>query len=147
VSHDLQRDTRSPVWMLQDAMATLPQVELDTEHYFADGMYLRSLPRPAGTLIVGKVHKKEHFYMVLAGAVTVTDGDAPAITLRAPAIVVSQPGTKRAVYALEDSVCCTVHRTDSRDLDAIEADLVEADPTALFDCRNQLVSAILGRTL
>ena len=46
---------------LQSEMVKMPQVELETEHYFSGGMYCRKLIRPAGTLIVGKVHKKDHF--------------------------------------------------------------------------------------
>ena len=48
---------------LQAEMIKMPQAELETEHYFSGGMYCRKLTRPAGTLIVGKVHKKDHFFM------------------------------------------------------------------------------------
>ena len=124
---------RSSVEALQALMLTMPQVELQTDHYFADGMYCRVVTRPAGTLIVGKVHKREHFYIVAKGAVQVGETVYPA-----GSVVVSQPGTKRAVLALEDSVCLTVHRTAKRNLDKIERDLVEKDSTALFDARNKL---------
>ena len=120
---------------LQREMAKLPQLNLKTRHYFADGMYLREVPRPAGTTIVGKVHKREHFYIVLQGEVTIA-GDGKRERVRAPAIFISKPGTKRAVYAHEDSICITVHRTDQTDLDEIERELVEDDKTALFDARN-----------
>jgi hypothetical protein len=124
---------RSSVEALQALMLTMPQVELQTDHYFADGMYCRVVTRAAGTLIVGKVHKREHFYIVAKGAVQVGETVYPA-----GSVVVSQPGTKRAVLALEDSVCLTVHRTAKRNLDKIERDLVEKDSTALFDARNKL---------
>jgi len=116
----------------------MPQVELQTEHYFAGGMYCRVLRRPAGTLIVGKQHKHAHFYIVVEGAVAVIQDGAEHKVYEAPSIIVSLPGTKRAVLALEDSVCLTVHRTDKTDLDEIEAELIEPDPLALFDSRNQL---------
>jgi hypothetical protein len=118
-------------------MTSLPQAELETRHYFADGMYCRELRRPAGCTIVGKVHKREHFYIVLSGEVTVV-GDGWRERIKAPRILVSTPGTKRAVYAHVDSICITVHRTDSHDLDEIERELVEEDPTALFDAHNRV---------
>ena len=126
------------VYRLQQAMLELPQAELPTEHKFADGMYCRILPRPKGCLIVGKVHKKEHFYMVVSGRVRVTT-DSGVMDLSAPAVLVSKPGTKRAVLALEDSVCLTVHRleTKTEDLDVIESELIEPDETALFDSANR----------
>jgi len=122
---------------LQQAMREMPQTELQTDHYFADGMYARVLSRSAGTLIVGKVHKKEHFYIVAKGKVQVASGD-DVRTYDSGSVIVSKPGTKRAVLALEDSICLTVHRTKKRDLDKIEHELVIPDQTALFDARNKL---------
>lgn len=127
----------SAIVALQEAMRALPQIEFETIHKFADGMYARILPRAAGVLIVGRVHKREHFYIVTKGRVQVAD-DNGVNEYEAGTVLVSQPGTKRAVLALEDSVCMTVHRTDLTDLDAIEAELVEPDETALFDARNKL---------
>lgn len=123
---------------LQRAMAAMPQYVPETEHYFADGMYCRVVKRAAGVLIVGKVHKREHFYMVVQGAVAVIQDGAERKVYHAPAIIVSQPGTKRAVLAIEDSVCLTVHRTDKTELSEIEAELIETDGEALFGPDNQL---------
>lgn len=129
--------TEPNVVALQAAMREMPQVECQTDHYFADGMYCRVVARDEGTLIVGKVHKREHFYMVVQGAVAVIQDGAERKVYHAPAVIVSKPGTKRAVYALEDSVCLTVHRTDKTDLAEIEAELIEDDPTALFGPDNK----------
>lgn len=125
--------TRDSVLALEAAMREMPQVELQTDHYFADGMYARVLFRPAGTLIVGKVHKREHFYIVARGKVQIGKE-----VLEAGTVIVSKPSTKRAVYALEDSICLTVHRTKKRNLDKIEKQLVEPDSKALFDASNKV---------
>lgn len=124
------------VWRLQAEMVKLPQADLPTEHFFADGMYARVLKRPAGTLIVGKVHKKEHFYIVTKGKVEVA-GEEGTKTYEAGDVIVSKPGTKRAVLALEDSICMTVHRTKKKNLEKIEKELVEEDNTALFNAQNK----------
>lgn len=128
---------RDKVTALQEAMRSMPQAVLETEHYFADGMYCRVLKRSAGTLIVGKVHKREHFYIIAKGSVEVATDDGPVI-YRAGDVIVSKPGTKRAVIALEDSICLTVHRTRKKNLDRIEKELVEDDDRALFDARNEV---------
>jgi hypothetical protein len=122
---------------LQAAMVKLPQADLPTRHWFADGMYLRELPRPADTTIVGKVHRKEHFYIVLTGEVTVVS-DQGRERIKAPRILVCRPGTKRAVYAHVDSICITVHRTFETDLEALERELVEEDSTSLYGPGNTL---------
>lgn len=122
---------------LQEAASKLPQIELFTQHYWADGMYCRVLFRPADTLIVGKVHRKEHLYVVMCGEVTVI-GNGQKERIIGPRVVVSSPGTKRAVYAHTDATTMTVHRTDERDLQKIETELIEEDDTAMFDARNEL---------
>ncbi len=130
---------RAEIDALQAAISQLPQASLPTSHYFADGMYCRFLPRPAGTLIVGKVHKREHFYVVCSGTVHVTNGEGMATEITGPAVIVSKPGTKRAVLAITDATCMTVHRTDKIDLDEIEHELIEPDVLALFDAKNELL--------
>lgn len=133
IHHDLADQIRR----LKAAARELPQAELKTDHYFADGLYCRALWRPADTLIFGKCHRREHLYLVISGDVTIFR-DGTRLRVKAPHIFVSAPGTERAVYSHEDSLCVTVHRTDERDLDRIEADLIEPDETALFDAHNHL---------
>jgi quercetin dioxygenase-like cupin family protein len=118
-------------------MMKLPQVELQTEHHHIDGVYVRVVHRPAGCLIVGKVHKKEHLYVVMTGSVRVTTDDGVK-DVYAPCVIKSSPGTKRAVLALEDSSCMTIHRTDKEELEDIEEELIEPDNLALFDSWNKL---------
>ena len=134
---DLIASQRAQVDALQSVMLQMPQVELPTEHYFADGMYCRFLPRKEGVLIVGKVHKKEHLYIVASGTVAVTT-DEGVQEITGPRVLVSRPGTKRAVLALTDAVCMTVHRTENTDLDEIERELIEPDDSALFNAQNEL---------
>jgi len=121
---------------LQEELVKLPQVELETRHYFADGMYAREVVRPQGCVIVGKVHKKEHFYIVTKGRIRVTTDDGVK-EFAAPSVIISKPGTKRAVFAMEDSVCMTVHKTNKKSLKNVERDLVEDEDTP-FGLGNKL---------
>jgi hypothetical protein len=116
---------------LQKEASKLPQLQLETFHYWADGMYCRTLFRPKGALIVGKIHKQEHFYIVVFGDVTVTS-DGLRERVQGFRVFTSRPGTKRAVYAHEDSLCLTVHRTNETDIDKLDDALVEEDPTAMY---------------
>lgn len=140
---DLEKvPSRADIEQLQSAMAKLPQAEIETRHYFADGMYIREMRCKAGTAIVGKVHKREHFFILLTGDMTlVSDGKRERV--KAPRIMVASPGMKRVGYAHEDSICLNVHRTNSTDLEQIEYELIEEDPTALFDARNELKHPVL----
>jgi hypothetical protein len=119
-------------------MVQMPQVDLQTEHYFSEaGMYCRKVFRPAGTLIVGKVHKHHHLFLCAMGEIIAWTENGMK-RLQAGDVVESKPGTKRVTLAVTDAIGVTVHRTDKTDLDEIEAELVEPDNTALFDSRNLL---------
>ena len=142
--------SKAQIQALQDEMVQMPQVELQTEHYFSEGMYCRKVWRPAGTIIVGKVHKKDHFFMCLSGEI-IAWTEKGMKTLNAGDIIESKPGTKRVTMALTDAIGVTVHRTDKQDLDEIESELLELDHAALFDSSNKLkkplIDAVLGRLI
>jgi quercetin dioxygenase-like cupin family protein len=138
----LLQNMRTKVLALEDALRNIPQVELETKHYFAQGMYCRELELKAGWTIVGKVHKAEHFFILAKGKLAVTVDDKVTV-LEAPAVIVSGPGVKRAGHAIEDCVCLNIHRTDKIDLNEIEEELIEPDPLALYDASNRLKVEVL----
>ena len=129
--------SREQVERLQAEMVTMPQAELVTEHQFSPGMYMRKLFRPAGTLIVGKVHKEPHFFLCAKGEI-IAWTESGMKRLQAGDVIESKPGTKRVTLAVTDAIGITIHRTDKTDLDEIEAELIEPDLTALFDARNDI---------
>ena len=130
--------SREQIERLQAEMVQMPQADLQTEHYFSEsGMYCRKVFRPAGTLIVGKVHKQHHLFLCAMGEIIAWTENGMK-RLQAGDVVESKPGTKRVTLAVTDAIGVTIHRTDKTDLDEIEAELVEPDNTALFDSSNLL---------
>lgn len=117
---------RDKVEALKTHMLELPQYQPETTHHFHGGMYCRAVFRHAGVLIVGKIHKKEHFYFVVNGTVSITTDDNNVITVTGPHLFPSKPGTRRAVYAETDALCMTFHATELDSLEAVE-ELVEAE--------------------
>jgi hypothetical protein len=122
---------------LQVEVSKLPQYEPDTKHYFHGGMYCREVFREAGILIVGAVHKKEHFYLIVSGTVAITNDDGVQ-EVTGPYLFSSKPGTKRAVYAITDALCMTFHRVESSNVEDAEAELVEHDPDSMFSVGNKV---------
>jgi len=114
---------------LQEATAQMPQQELQVEHTFLPGQYLRKLVMPAGTLVVGKRHRHRHA-LIVTGHVTVRT-EAGMVELQGTHIIDSQPGMKRAIYAHQDSVLITSHLTEETDLDRIEAYVIMPDDAVL----------------
>lgn len=116
---------------LQAELIKLPQYEPKTKHRFHGGMYCREVFREAGVLVVGKVHRKEHFYVIVSGTVLITTDDG-AERITGPAVLESKPGTKRAVYAETDALCMTFHRTDTMTVEDAEVELVEEDLSTTY---------------
>lgn len=129
---------RQKIERIQDELAKLPQYEPKTTHRFHAGMYCREVWRKKGVLVVGKVHKKEHFYLIVSGTVVITDGIGEPQRFTGPRMIESAPGTKRAVYAETDVLCMTFHRTDATTIDAAEAELVEEDEATMYSAGNRI---------
>ena len=139
---------RAAIDRLQTELVKLPQFEPKTEHYFADGMYLRTVWSPAGSVIVGKVHKTEHFYAVLSGRVQVTTNDGVVelnATKDGPQILCCPVGTKRAVHVIEGAWRMNVHLNlaNTTDIDELERRLVEPDEQCQFLPGNKLKQELL----
>ena len=137
--------TLEQIERLQSEMAKMPQPELETEHYFSGGMYCRKLVRKAGTLIVGKVHKKDHFFMCAQGQI-IAWSEKGMVTLNAGDVICSKAGTKRVTLAVTDAIGITFHKTSKTNLDKIEKELIEPDELALYDSSNNIkVKALEGK--
>jgi len=132
----------SRVQALQNAISQMPQYEPETKHTFHAGMYCREVWRPAGVLVVGKIHKKEHFYLIVSGTVAITT-DEGVKSVTGPHLLCSTPGTKRAVYAETDALCMTFHVVDAKTIEDAEQELVEEDETSMFTLGNKLKNEVL----
>jgi len=117
---------------LQEFVSRLPQYEPQTKHYFHGGMYCREVTRDAGVIVIGRVHKQEHFYVIVSGTVSITDGANEAQEVTGPCVIRSMPGTRRAVTSLTPAVCMTFHRTDATTVEAAEEELVEPDENTMY---------------
>lgn len=133
--------SREQIEALQRELAKLPQCEPQTQHYFADGMYLRTVFRRRGVCVVGKVHKKEHFFIVLSGEMSIWTEEGMK-RVEGPFVWVSKPGTKRVTYAHTDATAMTMHQVTSLNLDEIEEELVEEDASALFGSGNATLNIL-----
>lgn len=118
-------DVRGKVSAMEKAMLSMPQVIMEPVHHFADGLYARELFIPAGTIIVGKVHKRDHLNFLVKGDITViTDQGRKRMT--APCIIKSVAGVKRVGLTHEDTIWVTVHAIEAEegcDIETLENEL------------------------
>lgn len=110
--------------------------DLPVEHEFCDGMYIRRMFIPKGTLIVGRVHQLDCVNVVERGDIAVlTENGAKRV--KAGFTVCSPRGLQKLGYANEDTVFTNIFRTSERDIqrldELIAVDTHEQLPAALDD--------------
>lgn len=121
-------------------LAKFQQTECPVVHRFAPGVYLREIHMPADTVVIGKVHKTEHFNILVKGACLIVHQDGTREELRAPMTFVSKAGVQKVLYILEDMIWQTVHVTQETDMEKLAAEIVEpcewAVPQSItFECQ------------
>jgi hypothetical protein len=124
--------SRAQILRLQDEVMRLSQIEPPTRHFFAPGLYGREMFAPAGSIVVGKIHRLDHMCVVL-GDISVFSVDAGLRRITGCETFISRAGTKRALLAHADTWWTTFHPNpdDERDLERLEQRLIAPDFEAL----------------
>lgn len=125
------KNIRDDIFNLQESMldvvaSGVKEIDPEVNHFFAPGMYGREMTILAGTAIVGKIHKHSHINIISKGTIDVVTEFGKARYV-GPVTFVSDPGTKRCVYAITDTIWTTIHATDETDLDKIEKEVIAED--------------------
>lgn len=116
------------IGQLIDDMRRIEQTECPLKHHFSPGLYLREIFMPAGTVVIGRVHKTEHFNVLVQGACLIVHDDFRREVLRAPMVFISKAGMQKVLYILEDMIWMTTHVSEETDLDKLETLLVDPKP-------------------
>jgi hypothetical protein len=103
-----------------------PQVECPLVHRFSNGIYLREITMPAGTVVIGCKHLTSHFNILLRGKCRVVVGKF-ITEITAGATWESKAGDQKVVNCIEECVWQTVHLNldNERDIETLESRLVE----------------------
>jgi hypothetical protein len=110
---------------MRDHPGKLTTFEL--RHFFAPGLYGREIFIPAGQLMVGKVHLRDHLCIVLGDlSIYSTDG---LKRFEGYHHFTTKAGAQRTAYAHTDAWFTTIHANpgDERDIAKIEARNVSDD--------------------
>ncbi len=93
------------------------------KHHFAPGLYAREIFLPAGTRIIGKIHRTSHVMTVAQGSGIIWN-EFGGFEYKAGMTRVTRIGTKNIAWAREDTIIITYHPTQHQDVDAIERDII-----------------------
>ena len=102
------------------------QIECPVEHIFQDGMYIRRMTIPKGTLFIGRPHKKGHRCQLDGGSL-IQFTEAGQIERFPGDSLQTVPGYQVILYAITDVVGSTVHPdSGERDIEKLEAEIFES---------------------
>jgi hypothetical protein len=95
------------------------------KHTFADGVYVREMFMKKDSAVVGAIHKHLHVWFLMSGHLVIAKEESKEEYL-APCYVLAEPGSKRIIYAVEDSVFVNVHKnpTNTQDILELEKNIV-----------------------
>jgi hypothetical protein len=114
---------------LEKALGKLPQLEMPLTHRFTPGLYVRTIFMPKGALVISRIHKTTHPFVVTQGHCAVWDEANGVQHVRAGHIGITTPGTRRILFMFEDTVWTTFHPGGwgpETDPDKIVAEVTEA---------------------
>lgn len=113
---------REKIAALKELMIALPdevKLPFENRHDFCPGIYARTIFMAANTVVISKIHKTQHFFVVAKGSCTVVDSHGNRNLIVAPYLGVTMPGTERALHIHEDCIWTTFHVTDLTDPEEI----------------------------
>ena len=123
---------------LQKAMLDLPQAEVETRHYFLNGIYAREITIPKDVCLVGAKHKTSFAMVISKGECVIKDGNEE-IVLKAGQTIISKVGAKRAIFAIQETVLTTFHPTQETDIGKIESDIIEPEGLRIANNPKELI--------
>ena len=100
----------------------LPMKEFSRE-YLGGGMYAKELWMPKNSIVIGKIHLKEHICHISYGDVTVVSAEEGRQRIIGPYTFVGKPGSKRALLLHEDTLWTAFHTINTNNIAECE-DLV-----------------------
>jgi hypothetical protein len=124
VKQDLDSLLSQKVEVLLSQVEQMPQVDCQTKHYFGPSIYIREVTMPAGAVVIGKPHRKEHMCVMLQGRMIIIQEDGSRKELVAPMTFVGNAGRKVA-YIIETTVFQNILATDETDIEVLENMLVD----------------------
>lgn len=71
--------------------------------YFASDAYVREMVIPAGTCVIGRVHKADCINILLEGEIVIVDNEGNRKEMKAPQVFIAKAGHQKAGFAIKDT--------------------------------------------
>ena len=102
-----------------------PEDIWEYKHSFAEGLYFREMRMKKGQLGFSAIHKHSYGFFLLSGLLASSKEEGVEEFI-APCYVVASPGSKRVIYAMEDSIFVNIHKNPEniKDIEKLEKEIV-----------------------
>lgn len=87
----------------------MPKCDWTVVHRFVPGMYIREITMKPGSLIISKIHKHEHPFVISKGRCEVFTKENGWVDMQAPFTGITKPGTERVLLIHEETIWTTFH--------------------------------------
>jgi hypothetical protein len=117
---DLPLDTlsqKSKMDIFEAELAQLSQLQVPVIHRFTEGLYIREVHVPAGTVFTSRTHKTQHPFVISKGTCDIVDEKGGITRVSAPHTGITEIGTRRVFAVYEDLVLTCFHPTTLTDPD------------------------------
>lgn len=121
----------------EDGELAKMMLEDNVTNHMVDGLYVRELLIPKGSVILSRVHKRPLVNIISKGTVIVIDSNGRN-EYTAPHTFISVAGTQRVVIAPEEAVWNTAHVTEVTNPDELVDDLSFDNYDEFVSYSNQL---------
>ncbi|MDH5182278.1 MAG: hypothetical protein OEX12_00175 [Gammaproteobacteria bacterium] len=100
---------------LERYLCTLPQQEAPVEELWGKDVYVRELIIPAGSFVIGRIHKYDHVSIMIEGELLMWTEFDETIHLSGYNKVIAKAGIKRVGYVLQETKWITAHGVTETD--------------------------------
>lgn len=107
-------------------ISAMPPVSCDATCIFTPGLMTRTIRMAAGNAYRSKLHLTEHQYVISQGACFVSENGGPRMLYVAPFHGITKPGTWRTLFIVMDCIWTTMHPTDKKTVEEVEADIIQS---------------------
>lgn len=97
-------------WRVHQLVAAgVPSQAPPVEHRWTPGMYSRTILMPEGDIVISGLHLTEHQYVISKGCCSVYTAEEGFVTLTAPYVGITKPGTRRLLVIHDETIWTTFH--------------------------------------
>ncbi len=101
--------------------------ELPVTETLADGLYIREVFIPKGSVIVGALHKLPSANICAQGRISILGSDGSRHEISAPFSAIGQSGAAKIGFAIEDTRWINVFHVKSESLETVRAEIAYSD--------------------